>query len=230
MAATEAARPYPWAILGIGASAFALWRGVFPLPTTNAQALQSDFLAFLTAGRIVADGRAAELCDLGLQASVQAAIPDAPLQDPVMGFFYPPPVAALLAPVAHRAPATAHALWCLGWDLGWLVCLAVALQQTRGLPPARQRPTQWVLAASFAAFPPVLLARVSGQPVPAVLLGLLLAMGASARGRPGRAAAALALAGVKPHFFALASLATGLAGGLRAAAVTAGVVLAWAAA
>ena len=187
-------RPYPWAVAAVAAALFVAIRVVLlPSPATTADALDSDFLAFFTAGSMIADGRMPELYDLDAQLGDQQALQGPPDDTTVMGFFNPPPFALLVVPFAGFPAISALQGWRHLWDVAWLGLLLASLRMSRDTA------TDLAIAAAYVLFPPVVLARLSGQPVPMMLGGLLGALAATRARRPELAGLALALAWVKPH-------------------------------
>ncbi len=187
-------RPYPWAVAAAATALFVVIRAVLlPSPATSADALDSDFLAFYTAGSLIIDGRMADLYDLDTQLAVQQVLQGRPDDMTVMGFFNPPPFALLAAPFAGLPASSALQGWRHLWDVAWLGLLLASLRMSRDTA------TDLAIAEAYVLFPPVVLARLSGQPVPLMLGGLLGALAATRARRPELAGLALALAWVKPH-------------------------------
>lgn len=220
-----AGRPYPWAVAGVATALFVAMRAsVLPAPTTVDAALDSDFLAFYTAGSMILAGRPGELYDLDAQMAVQQALQGRPDDVTVMGFFNPPPFALLAAPFAGLPAPSALQGWRHLWDAAWLGLMLASLRMSR------DRVTDVALAAAYVLFPPVVLARLSGQPVPLMLAGLVGALAATRARRPELAGLALALAWVKPHAALILGGWITVTQGPRALAGFAAGTAAWAAA
>ncbi len=128
--------------------------------------LGGDFPAFYGAGRIVADGGAAELYDPAAQAAAQADL-FGEERDGYLYFAYPPAVAAVYAPLASLPYGTAYALH----TLGAIGALVAALWCIRPMVDVVRRHFTVVLAASLTFFP-AFRAVGAGQNTAFVLLAL----------------------------------------------------------
>lgn len=154
----------------------------FPLP---------DFLSRWTAGRLVLDGRTADLYDPALQSALQADVGSTALS----WFVSPPYVAALLAPVGTLPYPVAALLWTfLTLGLLWL-----AVRFLVALDPAFSALGGWrglLVAGSCQA---VLELVGAGQDTAVILAALAGGALMVARGHAVTAGLVLALALVKPQ-------------------------------
>ncbi|WP_392544882.1 glycosyltransferase family 87 protein [Oryzobacter telluris] len=154
----------------------------FPLP---------DFLSRWTAGRLVLDGRAAELYDPAVQSAVQLDLGATALS----WFVSPPYVAALLVAFGGMPYAVAAVVW----TLATLVLLWVTVRSLVALHPAFAALDGWrglLLAGSCQA---VLELVGAGQDSALVLAALVVGARLLADGRDPWAGLVLSVALVKPQ-------------------------------
>jgi hypothetical protein len=156
-----------------------VWLAEAPITT-----LRNDFAGLWSVGHMVLQGRASEayLPDLALAAEA-AFVPEHEVRLP---WFYPPPVFALIAPLAALPYLPAFFLWTGGGLFG----LAWSL---RALAP--KTPAIWLLLASPGLFW-ILRFGQTGVLAAALLGGALFFM---ARGRPLLAGILIGLLTFKPH-------------------------------
>lgn len=171
----------------------------FPLP---------DFLSRWTAGRLVLDGRAADLYDPAVQSVLQADLGS----DALSWFVSPPYVAALLAPVGAMPYAVAAGLW----TVATLGLLWLAVRSLVALHPAFSALDGWrglLIAGSCQA---VLELVGAGQDTALVLAAFALGARLLADGRDPLAGMVLSLALVKPQLAWLVPLVLITRGAWRA--------------
>ena len=163
--------------------------------------LGTDFLAFKTAGNLIAAG--ADPYDTRALIAAQRTIHASPGE--YTAFFYPPPFLLFCRPLA---------------GLGYLPALAVWLTLTGGAYALAVRAWLGRLpVAALLGFPPVLLTITHGQT--AFLVSALLGGGLwlVARARPGWGGVLIGLAIIKPQFGVLVPLALIVAREWRAVTV-----------
>ena len=171
----------------------------FPLP---------DFLSRWTAGRLVLDGRAADLYDPVVQSALQQDLGSSALS----WFVSPPYVAALLAPLAALPYAAAAVVW----TLATLALLWFAVRSLVALHPAFRALDGWrglLLAASCHA---VLELVGAGQDTALVLAAFAVGARLLAAGRDPWAGIVLSLTLVKPQLAWLVPVALLVRGAWRA--------------
>ncbi len=156
--------------------------------------LGGDYAAFHAAGRLVLEGRVAELYDWSAQAAAQAGLhPSEPGR--FLAFAYPPFVAlpyAALATLGFRAAYAVHTAAAVG-ALVAAVALTVPRLRRLGAYPA-------LLLAIAAGFLPLFRAVAGGQNTPFTLLVLAAAWALLSTGREVAAGAVAALLLAKPQF------------------------------
>ena len=131
-----------------------------------------DFSAFYTAGRILREGRAADLYDPATQSAVQWEFAtDTDLRQGPLPYICPPYEALLFVPLTFLPYAEAFVLWNV-LNLALLVMIAVLLR--RLLPSLRGTPL-WDWFLILLAFFPVFINFLQGQD--AILLLLLFVLG-----------------------------------------------------
>lgn len=147
----------------------------------------SDFLAFWSAGRLVAQGDAAHAYDLAATGAVQAALG----RHDVFAFVNPPPMLLVVWPLGYLPYPAAWVLWVVfGW-LGWAL---LAQRQDRRL--------RW----PAAAYPGALIAATHAQTgflTSALQQGMAQLLGR----RPFAAGLCLGALVIKPHLAVLVPLA-----------------------
>lgn len=175
-----------------------------------------DFMAFYSAGRLAAEGRAAAMYDLPAMAAAQHAIAaDAhfTMSATLAPWLNPPHVAMLFVPFALLPFKAALA----AWTIFGIACLAVAgvlLGRIVGEMSSLRR-HRWLPIAVVCLAPPTSLALGHGQNTPLSLLLLTLAVVAWRGGRPFLAGLACALLAYKPHLAAIVALGCWLSLGRR---------------
>lgn len=191
----------------------------------NGHLIGTDFLAFKTAGDLIAAG--ANPYDVDALIAAQRRIFASPTG--YTAFFYPPPFLLFCRPLAALGYLPALAVWLLLTGAAF----ALAVRAWFGRLPL----------AAFAAFPPVLLTITHGQT--SFLVAALLGGGLwlVSRGRPGWGGVLIGLATIKPQFGILvpiallaarewralfaAALSAGLLGGAATLAFAPGLWLDW---
>lgn len=155
--------------------------------------LGGDFPAFYGAGRIVLGGQVADLYDPEVQYEAQRGLWGP--YDGYLYFAYPPPFAALYAPLAALPYTAAYVIHTL------LMASAVVLSYLalRPVLPA-DRPHGLVLAAVAFTFFPLLGSVTMGQNMSLVILCWSVAWRLHNRGRPFLAGLALGGALFKPQY------------------------------
>ena len=154
--------------------------------------LGGDYPAFYGAGSIVLDGDAGELYDAARQVGAQEGLLG---EGDVLFFAYPPPVAALYAPLAalpYRASYLVH-------SLAMLAALVVSLTLLRPVSPWLRRFPGISLAVALT-FYPMLRAVTGGQNTALTVLLLALGFRLERDGRGFLAGVAVAALLYKPQF------------------------------
>ncbi len=146
--------------------------------------LRNDFAALWSVGHMALEGRASEAYVPELALAAEAEL--VPEHEVRLPWFYPPPVFALIAPLAALPFLPAFFLW----TGGGLACLAWSV---RALAPST--PAVWLLLASPGLFW-ILRFGQTGVLAAALLGGALFFM---ARGRPVAAGVLIGLLTFKPH-------------------------------
>ena len=174
--------------------AVVLVRGRFPFDAQGSIVLP-DFMAHLTGGALVLEGRARELYSVAAQSAFQEGITHEP--GTVNVFLSPPLTASLYAPFALLPYAGAAVAWTVA-SLGLLVLSGLLL---RRLTPSIARDDRRVFFIAFAASQPVIQLLGSGQDTAISLLlwcaGAYLALGR----RDAAAGVTFALGLFKPQLF-----------------------------
>jgi hypothetical protein len=134
-----------------------------------------DFLAFYSAGKLVRDGRAAELYDLDAMTAVQqqiASSADLELSSTLAPYWNPPHVALLVSPLAEFSFGSALLLWTA---FGVLCLVFTALMLAALVRESTTLKSHWLLVpAAMLLAPPTLQAFGHGQNTPLSLLLLTL--------------------------------------------------------
>ncbi|MGO8998639.1 MAG: glycosyltransferase family 87 protein [Polyangiaceae bacterium] len=197
----ERVRRFSIAILAVNLVLYAavVARGRFPFDAQGTIILP-DFMAHLTGGALLAQGRARELYDVAAQSAFQLGIThDAKIIDV---FLSPPLTACLYAPFALLPYSWATVAW-TAVSLGLLVLSGGAL---RRLTPSVARDDRVVFFVALAASQPVIQLLGSGQDTAISLLlwtfGTHFALGR----RDASAGATFALGLFKPQLFLLPPL------------------------
>lgn len=155
----------------------------------NGNLIGTDFLAFKTAGNLIAAGLSPY--DTGTLIAAQRTIFASPTG--YTAFFYPPPFLLFCRPLAELGYLPALAVWLAVTGAAY----ALAVRAWLGRLPA----------VALLAFPPVLLTITHGQT--AFLVSALLGGGLwlVARGKPGWGGVLIGLAIIKPQFGVLVPIA-----------------------
>ena len=157
---------------------------------------QTDLLGYYSAGRLVLEGHAHSLYDLGmLQRAQEAAIRPLRMQDPVLPYLAPPYFALLLAPMALFPYAVAYVLWLI-FNFLLLGGTVFALRRYSLL----DRSQALICGVALLAFVPIVLGLAQGQ-VAVLILALLAGSFFALRNRrDGLAGLLLAFALIKPPY------------------------------
>lgn len=143
-----------------------------------------DFLAFYTAGQIVACGEGEQLYDFETQARLQKELVGRPYPLP---FYHPPFEALLFVPLAWLPYPAAYVAWAAAnLAILWLLALWLA-------PYFRPLPPPWRFALLLCAAVPIGLTMLQGQDVLLLLLLVTLSFAALKEGSDFRAGCWLAL-------------------------------------
>lgn len=180
-----------------------------------------DFLAFWSAGRLIVDGRPAELYDASALTALQRTVISTPIgMNGYMPFINPPFAAALIAPFASLAEPVARGAWLLV-NVG--LAVAAGLWITRAMAPRERLLGAALIVTSY----PVYHALAEGQWSIVLLVAGLTALAAARRNRRLASGVALGVMWLKPQFIALPLLALIAAGRFRqvVAAVAVGIGL-----
>lgn len=197
----ERARNYSviFLVLGLAALAVNAAFGRFPVTWSGAVAAP-DYLAHWTGGRMLLDGRVAQLYDPAAQAGLQHdAVPGAT----GVSWFVSPPVAAAPYMVLALLPYGPSALV---WTAVTTALLGLALVLARPWVDVSRRGDFTVLAVVFLGSPVTLELVGAGQDSAVALVLLLLGLRLLAGGLPVTAGLVLALGIFKPQLFALVPL------------------------
>jgi hypothetical protein len=199
-----------WMYLGVTAAGLALIAIllVWTLALTAREAdlrqwmLRTDFPAFLTGARLIAEGHGAALYDPAAQAPVQQAI-TAPYRYArgLLPYNHLPFLAAILSPLAAAPLAWSYGVWLAATALALLTAIGLLgrelAQAARSPIEARWAPRAlWALSLGFF---PVYQSLLQAQTPPWGLLGFTLMIRYLRRERETMAGLALTLALVKPQ-------------------------------
>jgi hypothetical protein len=199
-----------WMYLGVTAAGLALIAVllVWTLALTAREAdlrqwmLRTDFPAFLTGARLIAEGHGAALYDPAAQAPVQQAI-TAPYRYArgLLPYNHLPFLAAILSPLAAAPLAWSYGVWLAATALALLTAIGLLgrelAQAARSPIEARWAPRAlWALSLGFF---PVYQSLLQAQTPPWGLLGFTLMIRYLRRERETMAGLALTLALVKPQ-------------------------------
>ena len=199
-------------LLGLGAAAAA--QLVAELAAPPGVTGHHDLLAFWAAGRLILDGRAADLYDAAALTALQRTVIPVPIgMNGYMPYINPPFAAAAFAPLAALSEPVARAVWAL---LNVALAGGAAAWLTRGLP-IRERLLGALLIVTCY---PVYHALAEGQWSILLLAAGIVAITAARQGRWGFAGLALAVFWIKPQFVVLPLLALVLGRRWRAVAMT----------
>jgi hypothetical protein len=195
-------------VLLVVPSLFTTWdRATGTLVASSSQGY--DFAAYYRAGRAVLDGI--------------SPYPAEMLQGPFLlnlryGFFYPPPFAAAVAPLALLSPFVANAVWIVILSAGILLCGATIAGA--GQPRRAEPPMAIMIGLALGLSTPGFSGLVAGNVSP--LLGLLALPPLLARrdGLAGPAMAVAALTKIAPAIWGAYLLGAGRIRALILAAVT----------
>jgi hypothetical protein len=164
-----------------------------------------DFTIYYTAGRLLAERRAADLYNLRVQYETQLPFAHVPIRQAALPYNHPPFEAVLFVPLARLAYWPAYLLW----SAINLIMLAASAMLLRRLPKIRELPPV-MLGLACLAFFPVAIGLMQGQDI--IFLLLMLAMGLTTLERGNEAAAGAWLAGglIRPHMIVPLVLMLGL--------------------
>lgn len=131
-----------------------------------------DFTVFYTAGKLLREGRAADLYDGRTQQAVQREFAnDADIRKGPLPFIHPPFEAVVFAPLTYFSYPTAFAVWSV-LNLGILYTVAIVLRNSVGF---LRTVSAWEAVVACLAFFPVFANFHQGQD--ALLLLLVVALG-----------------------------------------------------
>jgi len=153
-----------------------------------------DFTIYYMAGRLVREGRAAALYDMGVQYRTQVRFALVPSPEETKPFNHPAFEALLFVPFTLLPYWPAY----LGWTFLSLVLLGIALILLRRFPGIRELPPM-LLALGGLAFFPVAMDLLQGQDAILLLLLAVLAWTCLERGADASAGAWLAGGLFRPH-------------------------------
>ncbi len=160
-----------------------------------------DFLAFWAAGRLILEGRPADLYDAAALTALQRTVIPVPVgMNGYMPFINPPFAAVLIAPFAGPSEQVGRVVWAI---LNAALAVGSAFWITRGLSGRHRLVGVVLIATSF----PVYHALAEGQWSILLLVAGLLALDAARRGKRVATGAALGVLWLKPQFVALPLLA-----------------------
>lgn len=155
-----------------------------------------DFTIFYAAGRMVRNGQAASLYDLGAQYRAQQEFaPDVRIRQAALPYNHPPFEALLFVPFTFVRYLPAYGIWTV-LNLAMLA-MSLALLRKHFAEIGNLSPALLGLAA--AGFFPIAMGIIQGQDSILLLLITVLAMVAAAEGRDVAAGAVLALGLFKFH-------------------------------
>jgi len=216
----ERVRNYAWIFLvfGFGSIVVAAVLGDFPR-VLGGQPLLPDYLAHWTGGRMVLDGRLAELYDPAVQAHLQHA--EIPGYDGLSWFVSPPFAALLYLPFAWLPYGASALVWLsLSVALG-----ALALRWVRPLLFGDLAGESRLFTVAFLASPAVFEVLGAGQDSVLLVLVWVAGLRLLVDGRQGAAGAVLSLGLFKPQLLCLVPLLFVMRRQWRALAAFAGVGL-----
>ena len=153
-----------------------------------------DFTIYYTAGRLLAEGRAADLYNLRVQYETQLPFAHVPIRQAALPYNHPPFEAVLFAPFARLAYWLAYLLW----SAINVIMLGASALLLRRLPKIRELPPV-MLGLACLAFFPVAIGLIQGQDIIFLLLMLALGLTNLERGSDVRAGAWLAGGLIRPH-------------------------------
>ena len=153
-----------------------------------------DFTIYYTAGRLLGDGRAADLYNLRAQYETQLRFAHVPIRQAALPYNHPPFEAVLFVPLARLEYWPAY----LSWSAINLIMLAASAMLLRRLPKIRELPAATVGLACLAFFP-VAIGLLQGQDIIFLLLMLALGLTSLEGGKDAAAGAWLAGGLIRPH-------------------------------
>jgi alpha-1,2-mannosyltransferase len=165
------------------------------LTDRNGEPIGGDFISVYTAGRLVLEGRAADLYDLQLQQATQGRIVGSPDYRALCSFVNPPVVAAACAPLALLPYRLAYVIY-----TGLLLAaFLLAMRFLRPQMPALQQHWAAVVGLSFL-FYPFAVTITGGQNTAVTFLLMSAGYAYLRRGQDSWAGLMLGLLFYKPQF------------------------------
>ncbi|MGD0976569.1 MAG: glycosyltransferase family 87 protein [Candidatus Korobacteraceae bacterium] len=154
-----------------------------------------DFTIFYTGGRLLRNGQASALYNLGTQYRTQLTFANVPIRQGPLPYNHPPFEALLFVPFALLNYWPAYLLW----TALNLIMLAVSVTLLRRRFPQLAAVPPIVLGLGATAFFPVAIGIIQGQDVILLLLLFVLAIICLDRGNDAAAGALLAAGLFRPH-------------------------------
>lgn len=161
----------------------------------------SDFITFYATSRMVLDGQGGRLYDLGLQHAAQTAVAVGWTPPRFLPFVNPPVAGLLVAPLALLPWVPAYIAWAALLASASAAALVVLAREA-----GFRRGGAALACLVMAAFAPLAVTVVQGQPDALVLLSLVVGLAAWRRGWDGRAGAFFAVGLLKPQLILLIPL------------------------
>ena len=190
------------ALIGLGAVLFAAL--LEELAASMPAGVHHDFLAFFAAGRLVLQGRSADLYDASALTAIQRSVIPTPVgANGYMPFINPPFAAVAFAPIATLPAQAARAAWAI---LSLAMLALAGAWIARPLATRQRIATALLITLSFPAYHSL----AEGQWSAVMLLGGVAALAAARRGSWGLAGLALATWWLKPQLLVLPLLALAL--------------------
>src|ERR1700751_536411 len=143
-----------------------------------------DFKIYYTAGRLLSEGRAADLYNLRAQYETQLPFAHVPIRHAALPYNHPPFEALLFVPFAQLKFWAAYLLW----SAVNLIMLARRAMLLRRLPKIRELPPV-MLGLACLAFFPIAIGLMQGQDIIFLLLMLALGLTSLERGHDAVAGA-----------------------------------------
>ena len=163
--------------------------------------LQSDFIAFFTAAKMVASGAASHLYDLDIQAAFQKEI-IGPYRHELLPYFHPPFQIIAYLPLTVMPLRWAYQVWMI-ISLGIITVALIAFRSYFRPVSRAGRQIMWLACFSFL---PTAAIFIMGQDTAISLLIFTLVFLNIKKGNEGKAGAILALGLFKPHLVGITAI------------------------
>ncbi len=209
-------------VIGWGLAFFIHFCRLEGLTDRNGEPIGGDFVSVYTAGRLVLDGRTADLYDLRLQQETQGRIVGRDDYRALCSFVSPPGVAVAFAPLALLPYKLAYLAYTTLMAAAFLLAMRLLRPHLSALNDHRVA----VIGLSFL-FYPLAVTITGGQNTALTFLLMSAAYGSLRRGQDGRAGLMLGLLFYKPQFALLFCLLLFARRSFRCVLVAGGVACAY---